>query len=74
MAFGAVDWQTRVFTFNYQETLNWVGYDLESRHITYGTTPRQDDLDYYGVGNTNAQRTCIWQPVYQWIRRYMLRL
>ncbi len=51
MSFGAVDWQTRVFTFNYQETLNWVGYDMNNGNYLY-TTPRQSDFDYYGVGNT----------------------
>ncbi len=51
MSFGAADWQTRVFTFNYQETLNWVGYDMNNGNYLY-TTPRQNDFDYYGVGNT----------------------
>ena len=51
MSFGAVDWQTRVFTFNYQESLNWVGYDLNNGNYLYAT-PRQSDFDYYGVGNT----------------------
>jgi len=50
MAFGAVDWQTRVFTFNYEETLNWVGYDLNTGEFLW-KTPTQDSWDYYGVGN-----------------------
>jgi hypothetical protein len=49
--FGAVDWQTRVFTFNYEETLNWVGYSLDTGSLLW-TSPRQADWDYYGVGNT----------------------
>ncbi len=51
MNFGAVDWQTRVFTFNYEETLNWVGYSLDSGQLLW-TTPTQNAFDYYGVGNT----------------------
>ena len=51
MAFSAVDWQTRVFTFNYEESLNWVGYDLNNGEKLW-TTPSQEAFDYYGVGNT----------------------
>jgi hypothetical protein len=51
MNFGAVDWQTRVFTFNYEETLNWVGYSLDNGEKLW-TTPTQSAFDYYGVGNT----------------------
>ncbi len=52
MNFGAVDWQTRVFTFNYEETLNWVGYSLDTGNLLWGPTPTQSAFDYYGVGNT----------------------
>ncbi len=48
---GATDFQNRVFYFNYEETLNWVAYSLDSGSLLY-TTPRQSDFDYYGVGNT----------------------
>ena len=51
MAAGAVDWQTRVFTFNYEESLNWVGYDMNNGDKLW-TTPSQEAFDYYGVGNT----------------------
>ena len=51
MSFGAADFQNRVFYFNYQEKLNWVGYDLDSGNFLW-ETPRQADFDYYGVGNT----------------------
>ncbi len=50
MAFTAVDWQTRVFVFNYEETLNWVGYSLDNGEKLW-TTPTQGAWDYYGVGN-----------------------
>ncbi|MEM3378101.1 MAG: PQQ-binding-like beta-propeller repeat protein [Candidatus Bathyarchaeia archaeon] len=50
MAFTAVDWQTRVFVFNYEETINWVGYDLDTGDYLW-TTPTQGAWDYYGVGN-----------------------
>jgi outer membrane protein assembly factor BamB len=50
MAFCAVDWQTRVFVFNYEETLNWVGYSLDNGNYLW-TTPTQGSWDYYGVGN-----------------------
>jgi hypothetical protein len=46
-----VDFKNRVFYFNYEETLNWVAYSLDSGSLLY-TTPRQADFDYYGVGNT----------------------
>jgi len=51
MNFGAIDWQKRVFTFNYEETLNWVGYSLDTGQYLW-TTPTQEAFDYYGVGNT----------------------
>jgi hypothetical protein len=50
MAFTAVDWQTRVFVFNYEETLNWVGYSMDDGAYLW-TTPTQGSWDYYGVGN-----------------------
>jgi hypothetical protein len=51
MSFGAADFQNRVFYFNYQEKLNWIGYNLDNGNYLW-ETPRQADFDYYGVGNT----------------------
>ena len=51
LAFTGADWQTGVFVFNYEETLQWVGYSLTNGNYLYTTAP-QNALDYYGVGNT----------------------
>jgi len=50
MAFTGVDWQTRVFVFNLEETINWVGYSLDNGNYLW-TTPTQEAWDFYGVGN-----------------------
>jgi hypothetical protein len=52
MAFGAVDFQTGVFTFNYEETINWVGYSIANGNLLWGPTAPQGSFDYYGLGNT----------------------
>jgi hypothetical protein len=52
VAFGAVDFQTRVFTLNYEETMTWVGYSLDTGALLWGPTTPQAALDYYGLGNT----------------------
>ena len=50
--FGAIDWQTKVFTLNYEETMQWVGYSLTNGNQIWGPTQSQPALDYYGLGNT----------------------
>lgn len=49
--FIGVDWQTRVFVINYEETLNFVGYSLTNGDLLWGPTASQNAMDYYGVGN-----------------------
>jgi hypothetical protein len=43
-----VDFKNRVFTFSYQETMQWVGYDLDSGTLLWGPTASQSAFDYYG--------------------------
>ncbi len=43
-----VDFQTRVFTFSYQETMQWVGYSLDTGAMIWGPTASQSAFDYYG--------------------------
>jgi outer membrane protein assembly factor BamB len=47
-----VDFQTRVFTFSYGETLQWVGYSLDSGNMLWGPTTPQKSFDYYGYPGT----------------------
>ncbi len=43
-----VDFQNRVFTFSYQETMQWVGYSLVDGSMLWGPTASQAAFDYYG--------------------------
>jgi hypothetical protein len=43
-----VDFKSRVFTFSYQETMQWLGYDLDSGNLLWGPTASQSAFDYYG--------------------------
>ncbi|MGA2680990.1 MAG: hypothetical protein ABSF44_04230 [Candidatus Bathyarchaeia archaeon] len=47
-----VDFQTRVFTFDYGETLQWVGYSLDTGNMLWGPTAPQKSFDYYGYPGT----------------------
>jgi hypothetical protein len=47
-----VDFQTRVFTFDYGETLQWVGYSLDDGRLLWGPTQPQKSFDYYGYPGT----------------------
>jgi len=47
-----VDFQTRVFTFDYGETLQWVGYSLDTGNMLWGPTTPQKSFDYYGYPGT----------------------
>ena len=46
------DFQTRVFTFTLQDTIQWVGYDLDSGNKLWGPTASQSAFDYYGNPGT----------------------
>ena len=46
LAVEGVDWQTRVFVINYGETMQWVGYSLDTGALLW-TTPSQAAFDYY---------------------------
>jgi outer membrane protein assembly factor BamB len=47
-----VDFQNRVFTFSYGETMQWVGYSLNTGDKIWGPTPSQGAWDYYGYPGT----------------------
>ncbi|HLN90026.1 MAG TPA: hypothetical protein VK253_08170 [Candidatus Binatia bacterium] len=47
-----VDFDTRVFTFNYQETMQFVGYNLDTGEKLWGPTQSQGAWDYYGYPGT----------------------
>ena len=46
------DFNTRVFTFTYQDTMQWVGFDLDSGNPLWGPTASQSSFDYYGNPGT----------------------
>lgn len=45
---GTADPTSRVFTETYKETMQWVGYSMDSGQKLWGPTPSQASLDYYG--------------------------
>ena len=45
---GGADFQSGVFLETYRETLQWVGYNLNTGAYLWGPTPAQQELDYYG--------------------------
>jgi hypothetical protein len=45
---GPVDATSGVFTEGYQQTMQWVGYNLYTGDKLWGPTPSQAGLDYYG--------------------------
>jgi len=47
-----VDFNNRVFTLNYQETRQFVGYNLDTGSYIWGPTPSQGPWDYYGYPGT----------------------
>jgi hypothetical protein len=49
-----VDFQTRVFTFTYQDTMQWVGYNLNTGDMLWGPTASQAPFDYYGNPGTTT--------------------
>jgi hypothetical protein len=42
------DFVNHVFTFSYQETMQWVGYNLDTGEKMWGPTASQAPFDYYG--------------------------
>jgi hypothetical protein len=53
---SGVDWQTRTFVINYGETMQWVGYSLDTGALLWGPTAPQAAFDYYttSYGSTLA--------------------
>jgi len=51
---GGVDWQNRVFTFSYKDTMQWVGYSLTTGEKLWGPTASQAPFDYYSLSSLMA--------------------
>jgi hypothetical protein len=49
-----VDFNTRVFTFTYQDIMQWVGYNLNTGDKLWGPTASQAPFDYYGNPGTTT--------------------
>jgi hypothetical protein len=47
LAIQGVDFQNRVFIINYGETMQWVGYSLDTGNLLWGPTASQAAFDYY---------------------------
>ena len=43
-----VDWNTRVFLQSYKESVQWLGYNLDTGKLIWGPIAPQTALDYYG--------------------------
>jgi len=48
-----VDFQTRVFAFQYYETVQWVGYSLDTGNLLWGPTPSEVAFNYYDWSGYN---------------------
>ncbi len=55
----AIDFQTRVFTLSYTETMQWVGYSLDTGKLLWGPTESQAAFDYYGIPGTTTLPSVI---------------
>jgi hypothetical protein len=61
----AVDFQTRVFLLSYQETMQWVGFSLDTGAPLWGPTASQGAFDYYGIpGTTTLASTVAYGNLY----------
>jgi hypothetical protein len=49
---GPADAVNRVFVEAYKETMQFVGYSIDTGEKLWGPTPSQNPLDYYGNGGT----------------------
>jgi hypothetical protein len=54
-----VDPVSRVFVENYRETIQFVGYDLDSGNKIWGPTDPQAPLDYYGSQSSGSIATAF---------------
>jgi hypothetical protein len=52
--FGPVDLVNRVFALTDKETMQWIGYDLDSGNQLWTQTPSKSALDYYGTPSYSA--------------------
>jgi hypothetical protein len=62
---GPVDFDTRVFILNLQETMQWEGFSLDTGQLLWGPTPSQTAWDYYGYpGTTTLPGTVAYGNLY----------
>ena len=62
---GPVDFDSRVFMLNLQETMQWEGFNLDTGAPIWGPTPSQNDWDYYGYpGTTTLPGTVAYGTLY----------
>jgi hypothetical protein len=62
---SAVDFQNRVFILSYRETMQWIGYSLDTGEKLWGPTPAQAPFDYYGTpGVPTLTATLAYDKLY----------
>jgi len=62
---GPTDFETGVFIFNLQETMQWDGYSLTNGQNLWGPTAPQTTWDYYGYpGTTTLPGTVAYGKLY----------
>jgi hypothetical protein len=65
--FGPVDPISRVFTMNDKETMQWVGYDLDSGNMLWGPLGDPRDFNYYptiGMGGSGQAGFTAYSNLY----------
>jgi outer membrane protein assembly factor BamB len=64
---GPVDPESRVFTMNDKETMQWLGYDLDSGDLLWGPLGETRDLNYYptvGMGGSGPAGFVAYEKLY----------
>jgi len=64
---GPVDPESRVFTLNDKETMQWLGYDLDSGNLLWGPLGNPRDLNYYptiGMGSSGPAGFVAYEKLY----------
>jgi hypothetical protein len=59
VTFGSADPKSGVFVLGYQETIQFVGYSLNTGKQIWGPTPSQTAFDYYGAVFNFEQAPCL---------------
>jgi outer membrane protein assembly factor BamB len=64
---GPVDPESRVFTLNDKETMQWLGYDLDSGNLLWGPLGNPRAFNYYptiGMGSSGPAGFVAYQKLY----------